>query len=276
MTDLLKNGNGYKNLLVFLFTIAMVMPVNAFAQYYGASPTGKTITVYGEATTTAKPDVAYFPMDVSTTAPLIDDAYSENKIKVKNTIDKLKSLGIPRKWIKVMEPQPYKIEQYSVGESPIFGVSNIMIITMPNIDKLKSDELRKKIFNIAQGVSRTTVTAYAATSSPGAGKISGELSRCVSYYGHYPIAVYGITNYKKLQENVLLEAIANAKKEAEQLAKVLGVELKEMIYFYQTYPYSGGGGTTCSQDEILPEGPKSDNPNSIKVCASVNVIYSFE
>jgi len=202
MQKLFCNGNVSKAFFVFVLALATIIPVSAFGETGNCNSVNKTITVYGKAELSVKPDVAYFPMDISTTAPIIDDAYSENMTKVENTIKKLEKLGIHREWIKVLDGQLFKVESYGAGESVIFGVSNIVVVTMPNIDKMKAEKLREKVFNIAQAVSRTTVTPYAASSSPGAGRISGELSKSISYYGYNPVAVYGITNYEKMRLKV--------------------------------------------------------------------------
>ncbi len=276
MQKLFCNGNVSKAFFVFVLALATIIPVSAFGETGNCNSVNKTITVYGKAELSVKPDVAYFPMDISTTAPIIDDAYSENMTKVENTIKKLEKLGIHREWIKVLDGQLFKVESYGAGESVIFGVSNIVVVTMPNIDKMKAEKLREKVFNIAQAVSRTTVTPYAASSSPGAGRISGELSKSISYYGYNPVAVYGITNYEKMDEKLLADAIKSSRKEAERTAKLLDVKLKEMTYFYQSYPYDNSCSNTGNQSEILPEGPKSSNPKVVKLCATVNVIYSFE
>jgi len=276
MYKFLKDRNVGKALCVFVLAVVVIMPVCAFAETSSCNSVNKTITVYGKAEISVRPDVAYFPMDISTTAPIIDDAYSENMTKVENTIKKLEKLGIRREWIKVLDGQLFRAESYGAGEAAIFGVSNIVVLTIPNIDKMKPEKLKEKVFSIAQAVSRTTVTPYAASSSPGAGRINGELSKTISYYGYNPVAVFGITNYEKMDEKLLVDAIKDAKKEAEGIAKILDVKLKEMTYFYQSYPYDNSCSNTGNQSEILPEGPKSSNAKAVKLCATVNLIYSFE
>jgi uncharacterized protein YggE len=261
-------------LVVFFLAVFMVVPVCLFSQEDEDCECLGVITVYGRATVSVRPDVVYFPMDISTTAPIIDDAYEENSIKVENTIKKLKKHGIKKEWIKVMDPELFKIEPYSVGEAVIFGVSNVMLVTIPNIDKMKKDDLREKIFEIAQAVSRTTMTPYASTSSPGAGRINAELSSMIGYYGHYPIAVFGYTKYEGLEDKILKDAIDDAREEAEKQAEFLGVELKGISNFYQTYPYNAGCGTGY-ESTIIPAGPVSSDPNSITLCTSVNVVYRF-
>lgn len=236
----------------------------------------KTLTVYGMAKATVRPDVAYFAMDISTTAPIIEDAYEENLMKVENTIKKLKKLGIKDSWIKVHDPELYKIDPYSMGEALIFGISNVIVVTMPAIDKLSKDKLREKVFEISQAVSRTTISPYASTASPGASRISTELSGCIGYYGHVPLAIFGLTNFEELEEKLLRDAIEDARKEAEKRAEILGVKLKDITYFYQTYPYDKNCSTGGTTGEIFPEGPVSTDPGSLTLCTTVNIIYSFE
>lgn len=276
MAKIFKNSRAFGWLAVLLVLFVLLQPRGLAAQVGGYNYGHKTITVNGEATITAIPDVAYIPLDISTTAPIIDDAYNENQVKIENTLKKLKNLGIPKEWVRVLDPAPYKVEQYGAGENPIFGVSNIVVITIPNIDKIKSEELRKKLFTIAQAVSRTTVTPYTAVQSPGGALIQGELNKITYYGGQYTIAVFGLTDYEKLREQALLKAIEDAKTKASHLAKVFGVSLKEVIYIYQTVPYDGGCGVSCTTEEILPKGPKSIDAKVIKFYAAVNIIYSFE
>jgi uncharacterized protein YggE len=263
-----------KTVLLQCIVVAIAFSSCLFAQYCGTNLSEKTITVLGEAVIKVQPDVAYFPMDITTAAPLIEDAYDENQIKIKHTIEKLKDLGIKKEWIDVMDAQPYKIDQYGMTETPVFGISNIVLVTLPNINKMKPQDLRQKIFNIAQAVSRTSVSTYTSY-SPGGSRISSELS-AIGYYGQAPIAVFGVTNYKKLEEEAFLQAIENAKTEAQRLAEVLGVKIKDITYFYQSYPYSSGCGTTYNQKTMLPEGPKSNDAACVKICATVNITFSFE
>jgi uncharacterized protein YggE len=263
----------------FSIAVAVLLLTVAFsgiarAQTY--SEGSKTLTVYGMAKMTVRPDIAYFAMDISTTAAIIDDAYEENLMKVENTINKLKKLGVKESWIKVYDSELYKIEPYNMGEAVIFGISNVVLVTIPDIDKLKKNDLRKKVFEISQAVSRTTITPYASTSSPGAGRISTELSNTIGYYGHLPAAIFGITTHGALEEKLLRDAIEDARREAEKQAKVLGVTIKDITYFYQTFPYNKACGTSGSENGIFPEGPVSSDPNSITLCTTVNVVYSFE
>lgn len=276
MLRLLRSDGKYSVFFVVIFVVILSVPVSILGQY-SSTPESKTITVYGKAEMSVKPDVVYFPMDISTTAPIIDDAYSENKVKINNTIKKLEKLGIRDRWIEILDPQLYKVQSYNVGETTIFGVSNVVVATIHDIDKLKTEELRKKIFSISQAVSRTTVTPYGGGTSPGASVINGELSRSIgSYYNNPPVAVFGLTDYKKYQNKMLKEAIENAQEEAERLANALGVKLTGIKYFYQSYPYNSSCSTTGQQREILPLGPKSADPESINLCTTVNVSYSFE
>jgi uncharacterized protein YggE len=276
MLGLLRSYGKFSVFFVVLFVVIFSAPVCILGQF-NSNREDKTITVYGKAEMSVKPDVVYFPMDISTTAPIIDDAYSENRVKIKNTVEKLKKLGIRDEWIEVLDAQLYKVQSYNVGETTIFGVSNIVVATIHDIDKIKTEDLRKKIFGISQAVSRTTVTPYAGGTSPGASVINGELSRSIgSYYGNPPVAVFGLTEYKKYQNKMLKEAIEDAQKKAEKLAKALGVNLKSIKYFYQSYPYNSSCSTTGQQKDILPQGPKSPEPESVKLCTTVNVSYSFE
>lgn len=272
--DMTRSGLSYPAIALAVVLVATGIPGIVRAQSDGG--TAKTLTVYGMAKMTVRPDVAYFAMDISTTAPIIDDAYEENLIKVEHTIEKLKKLGIKGSWIKVFDPELYKIEPYSIGEAVIFGISNVVVVTMPDIDKLQKDKLREKVFEISQAVSRTTVTPYAATTSPGASRISAELSGTIGYYGHVPLAIFGLTDFEELEERLLREAIEDARKEAEKRAEILGVKLKDITYFYQTYPYDKTCGTGGAAGEIFPEGPVSTDPGRLSLCTTVNIIYAFE
>jgi uncharacterized protein YggE len=250
----------------------LVLSSSAFAQCSGTA--NRTLSVSGEASVLVRPDIAYFPIDITTTAPLIDDASSENAVKIENTIKKLKDLGIARDMIRVMDPKLYRIEQYNASESPIFGISNVVLITWSGIDQLKPEELRKKIFAINQALSRVTVSAYA--SSPGAGLINNEMSRCAGGYSPYPTALFGYLKYETLENQILTDALADARREAERQAKVIGVTVKDIMYFSQTYPYATNYGTYGNQESILPKGPMSSDPLSLKIYATVSVTYTFE
>jgi len=253
-------------------TAVLALSTAAFAQCTGAA--SRTLSVSGEASVLVRPDIAYFPIDITTTAPLIDDASSENAVKIENTIKKLKDLGIARNTIRVMDPKLYRIEQYNAGESPIFGISNVVLITWSGIDQLKPEELRKKIFAINQALSRVTVSAYA--SSPGAGLINNEMSRCSGGYSPYPTALYGYSKYETLENQVLTDALADARSQAERQARIIGAAVKDIMYFSQTYPYAANYGAYGNQESILPKGPMSSDPLSLKIYATVSVTYAFE
>jgi uncharacterized protein YggE len=253
-------------------TAIFFLPQSAFAQC--GSTGSRTLSTTGEASIMIRPDIAYFPLDITTTAPIIDDAYNENSVKIENTIKKLKELGITRDLIKIMDPKLFRIDQYNASESPIFGISNVVLITWPGIDKMKPEELRKKIFAINQSLSRVTVSAYA--SSPGAGQINNEMSRCTGGYNPYPTAVFGYTKYSTLEEQILTDALTDARQQAEHQAKIIGVAIKDIIYFTQTYPYANNYGGYGNQESILPEGPLSGDPLKLKIYATVSVTYTFE
>jgi len=255
-----------------LLSAALALPHAAFAQCSGTG--SRTLTTTGEASFMIRPDIAYFPLDITTTAPIIDDAYNENSVKIENTIKKLKELGIARDLIKIMDPKLFRMDQYNASESPIFGISNVVLITWPGIDKLKPEELRKKIFAINQSLSRVTVSAYA--SSPGAGQINNEMSRCTGGYNPYPTAVFGYTKYAQLESQVLTDALTDARKIADGQAKTIGVTVKDLMYFSQTYPYANNYGGYGNQENILPDGPLSADPLNLKIYATVSVTYAFE
>jgi len=253
-------------------TAIFVLPQAAFAQ--GSGTGSRTLTTTGEASFNIRPDIAYFPLDITTTAPIIDDADNENSIKIENTIKKLKELGIARDMIKIMDPKLFRIDQYNASESPVFGISNVVLITWAGIDKLKPEELRKKIFAINQSLSRVTVSAYA--SSPGAGQINNEMSRCTGGYNPYPTAVFGYSKYAALEDRTLTDALTDARQQAEHQAKIIGVTIRDLIYFSQTYPYANNYGGYGNQESVLPEGPLSANPLNLKIYATVSVTYTFE
>lgn len=257
---------------VLILTAVLFLPSTVFAQCSGTA--SRTLSVVGEASVLVRPDIAYFPIDITTTAPIIDDASGENDIKIENTIKKLNDLGITRDKIRIMDPKLYRIDQYNASESPIFGISNIVLITWTGIDKLKPEELRKKIFAINQALSRVTVTPYA--SSPGAGQISNEMSRCTGGYSPYPTAVFGYSKYAGLENQVLLDALTDARKTADNQAKTIGVTVKDIMYFSQTYPYANNYGAYGNQEGVLPSGPMSSDPLNLKIYATVSVTYAFE
>jgi uncharacterized protein YggE len=259
---------------IVLALAVLVLPAPAFAQY-GASGSYRTLTTSGEASNVVRPDVAYFPIDITTTAPIIDDAYGENGVKIDNTVKKLKELGIARETIKIMDPKLFRIDQYNASESPVFGISNVVLVTLTGIDKMKPGELRTKIFAVNQALSRVTITPY--STSPGSGQINNELSRTTGgSYAPYPTAVFGYSKYRDIQDQVLTEAIADARAQADHQAKILGVTIKDIIYFSQSYPYANNYGAYGSQENILPDGPLSSDPLNLKLTASVSVTYSFE
>lgn len=227
----------------------------------------KMIFVTGKASISVKPDVAYFPIDVSTTGISIRETYEKNNLKIKDVLGKLKKLGVSDKQVAIKEPALFIEQSYAGGNDiALYGVSNVIIVTLKGIDKLKSGALMNKVFDIIQSTNQTTTF----WSSPGISDITSETSRIRNSGGRGVPVIYGISNYEELLDDVIEKAVRDADIKAERTAKKRGgvaITGLDNYNYFEPYDYKG---------KLLPDGPKTLNSQELEIDVSVNAYYSFK
>lgn len=169
--------------------------------------TNKTdvFTVAGEGKVVAKPDVAYISVGIEKTAATVEQAQAQINGVNKNIVDGLKKLGIDEKEIKT---ESYTINpnfDWAAGRQKITGYT-------------AATNLSVKVKKIDQ-INAVVDTATAG----GANQVGG--------------IAFDVEDKEKLQETARQDAVAQAKRKAEQAAKAAGFKLGRII----NYSESAGG-----------------------------------
>lgn len=216
---------------------APAAPLNA-----AEAPT-RSLTVVGEGTASAKPDVARATIGVDTLARTIADATTQNNDKMNAVIAKLKSLGLADKDI---QTSSYSINpERNVGKGPSseitgYRVSNMVMVTIRDLDKVGAilDQATQAGANNIFGVS------------------------------------FGIGDTSKLKSEARAKAMADAQVRADDLARLGGVARGDIISISEVVgsvpiPFGiaagmGGGG----------EAPIE--PGSLNVAVRIQVVYTIK
>ncbi|MGB9706470.1 MAG: SIMPL domain-containing protein [Microgenomates group bacterium] len=183
----------------------------------------KTITVTGEAQTKEKNQIATFTAGVYAVNDNKDQAITEVNQKVNKIIEEIKNFGIKAEDIKTSNLSIYQQEEtyYEEGRQKTrpgqWRVSNNIDITLRKVDRAS---------DLANLLGKS-----------GANNVYGPN--------------FSLEDVKETETALLKEAIENARKKAEEIAKNSGVKIKRVIsisegssqtYYPLTFEARGGGG----------------------------------
>jgi uncharacterized protein YggE len=217
-----------------------------------------TISVMGEGEAFAKPDIAHFTFSVTETAVTVADAQKKATDRMNKAIKYLKDAGVADKDIKTTAYNIYpKYEYQGAPCLPEFCPSRNPKIV--GYETSQSVEVKVRALEKA-----------------------GDLLTGVGQLGVQNIS--GLTFSVDLEDSVKTsarnEAIANAKKKAEELASKLGVRLVRIVTFYESgnspYYYAtkdstmGMGGASIQAAPAVPV-PSGEN----KYTSQVTVTYEI-
>jgi len=235
----------------------------------GIYPTN-VISVIGKGEVMAIPDTGSFSFSITEEAKTVNLAQEKAGKKTNTIIDALKVLGIDEKDIKTTSYNSYPKYQYSSGVCPMYDSDGG--VSMPRYCPPGKEVLVG--YEVSQTISvkiRKTADAGAVLTKVGdlgAANISG-LS-------------FVIDDIEKVQDEARDKAIEDAKKQAEILAKSLGVKLKRIVSFSENgnypIPYIGYGGGMELQakdatiSSVPPQLPTGEN----EVVSSVTITYEIE
>lgn len=226
-------------LSIFLLT-KIVTEVIAWTDDGNQTYPTNTINVVGQAEVVAVPDVATFDFSINVTGESVEIAQTEAASKANAALDFLKSNGVEEKDIKATAYNAYPRYEYDYcqgfncrSEQRLVGydVSQSFLVTVR--DTAKAGEL-------LSGIGATGIT-----------NVSG--------------LNFTIDDPEKLKEEARSQAIADAREQADRLAKDLGVKIKEMVSFnedqgYSPEPYYGmGGEMAVSAKAAAPQLPVGEN-----------------
>lgn len=156
----------------------------------------RTITVVGEGSASAKPDVARASIGVEITATTVADATKQNNDKMNAVIAKIKSLGIADKDIQTTN-YSVSIQRNTGRTNEIIGyrVSNTVSLTIRDLDKVG--------------------TILDQTTQAGANNIYG--------------ISFAVDDTSKMQSDARAKAMADAQKRADELAKLAGATRGDVL-----------------------------------------------
>jgi uncharacterized protein YggE len=219
--------------------------------YQAGGSVVRGITVVGVGTASGTPDVAHVNVGVETESASVQQAVADNKAKMAQLLDALKALGIADKDIQTTnygvytQRQPVTGLDGKGGEGPTtYHVNNQVNVTVRDVAKL-GDVLDK------------TVAA-------GANNIYG--------------VNFSVDDTSKLEADARAKAIADAKARAENLAKLTGVTLGDVLSVSEVI---GGAspifeGARASVAMGLGGGGAPIQPGELEVNMNVQVTYAIK
>ena len=208
----------------------------------------ETITVVGQGTTTASPDIAKVSLGVDTTAETISEAVEENDSIMASILAALKEAGIADKDIQTMNysitldryPEPYAEEGAASEAKPMYRVSNMVSVTIRDLDSV-GDVLDAVI-------------------EAGANDIWG--------------ITFALDDLSAAREEARANAIEDALARAKALAELSGVELGPVMSVTEVI------GSTPLQVPVAFEsaaaGAGSISPGELEIGYQVQVAYFIE
>jgi uncharacterized protein YggE len=204
-----------------------------------AEGSNRTITVVGEGKAAASPNLARVSVGVTTFAPTATEATKENNDKMTGIINTLKDLGIADKEIQTtnysISPE-FSSQKGETNQITGYRVSDTVQVTVHNLDKIG--------------------TVLDRVTQAGANNISG--------------ISFGIENPATLQGEARAQAFADAQARAEDLAKLGGVQLGEILSISE----SSGGGPVPVANALSSTAPIQ--PGQIEVHTQIQVIYAIQ
>jgi uncharacterized protein YggE len=219
----------------------------AFAQADTAAAS-RTITVVGEGKVSIKPDTAHANIGVEVIKPTVKEASAENKKAIASVLAALKAQGIAEKDIQTSGFSIYA-ERYSesgsgAGDQVRYHVTNNVQVVVRNLDKV-GDVLDAAV-------------------EAGANNIYG--------------VDFSLEDPSKVESAARSSAIANAKAKAQDLAKLTGVTVGDVVSVSEVV--GGGGGLYASNfakpvAQGLGGGGAPINPGELELTMQLQVVYAI-
>ena len=247
--------NGKLYTLLIILSIAIVVIAAGFYSFVvsgtgvklfniTASPEQRWLSVSGDASTYVIPDTVSISIGVITRAPTAKEASDKNAVSMNAVMNALKNLGLQDRDIRTsfISIQPEYNYSRDGGSPDIVGysASNNVQITTTMIDKI-SDILDKSV-------------------SAGANQVSG-ISFMVSE-----------EKQKQIRDELLSNAVNDAKSKADNLAKSLDVRIVDV----KTISISEGAQPFPLTQAVAEKAATPIQPGESRVTLSVQVTYVIE
>ncbi len=234
--------------LAFLGTFAAASLPQREAQALAAPestcPPRRTLTVNGSASVVATPDVAYITVSVHTEDKKAAAALEENNTLANQVYQTLSRYGIEKKDIRTLNIALRQQERYDKNGTLIaryYTVDNTIQVTVRNLDNLG------KVLD--------------AVVQSGANRLQG--------------IRFDVSDRAALLEQARLEAVQQARAQAETIAKAAGAELGEV----QTITFQTIAPTIERSDMLMEAAPKvASVPVSggqMQITASVKLVFAL-
>lgn len=248
--------------LTSLLTLILLMGVNYIFNHnfnlFGNSSKNQPFTVQGSATLKASPDQAQIFFGVNKTAKTLDEAQKlANTFMEKMTSD-LKQAGINEKDIKTSNYNSYPT--YEAVE-PV----KTMMITRPQSPTITGYTVNESVTITLHDTDKTN-TVIDIVTKDGAENVSG------------PNFSLSEDTQKKLMNDGRLQAIAEAKQKASDMAKAAGIRLGKLVSVQESntpypvaYPMMGAGMAYKADSSI--SAPTRLSPGENEVTVTVTLAY---
>lgn len=209
----------------------------------------RTITVVGEGKVTIKPDTAHANIGVEVIKPTVKEASAENKKVIAAVLDALKKQGIAEKDIQTsgfsIFAERYSQDGSGNGDQVRYHVSNNVMVVVRNLDKV-GDVLDAAI-------------------EAGANNIYG--------------VDFSLADRSKLESDARGKAIADAKAKAEDLAKLAGVTVGDVVSVSEVVGGNGAYYTSnfakASAVGMGGGGGAPINPGELELTMQLQVVYAI-
>jgi uncharacterized protein len=204
----------------------------------GAAKSPGGITVNGTGSVTAVPDEAEFTLGVQTEGATAREALAANSAQMRRVLAALRSAGIAKR----------DIQTQDVSVSPDYSDERtISGYTTRNAVRVKIRDLDR------------AGAVLDAAANAGANEVYGPtLSR---------------SNHDELQGKALRDAVADARRKAEALAKAAGVQLGEVTAISEGF--AGGGPEPYYERAALAKADVAIEPGTQDIQATVTVTFAI-
>lgn len=278
----------FLGVMSLLALVGVFISVGAYKVFRGSAPVANSVTIQGTGEVMAVPDIAQISLTVTEEAKTATDSQTKVTTKMNKVIDYLKEQGIDEKDIKTTGyyTNPKYETQYGAATvrpsaTPDYTSSYMVAPTMPTIAYPCTD------YGCPPYTGKSVIVAYETSHSLDI-KIrdtnkAGDIMAGISKIGVTYTSGVSLTfdDYKKLQDEARLKAITDARTQAEELARSLGVSLgrvvsfseygNPMYYGKEIYAMSADAGGRGGEIPPSPQLPTGEN----KITASVTVVYEI-
>lgn len=242
-------------LLATFITTKVITEVMSWSE--SESYPSKTVSIVGNGEVLATPDVATFSFSVNEKGESVEIAQDASAKKMNAAIEFLKNNGVEEKDIETTGYNAYPQYEYTycadyrecTNQQKLIGYEVSQTINVTVRDTAKAGEL-------LSGVGKTGVTNISGIS-------------------------FKVDSTDKLKEEARLKAIEDARNQAEQMAKGLGVKIKGVVSFSEDsgpyYPgpyYEGGygGDMMSAKASVAPNLPTGEE----KITSRVYVTFEIK